>query len=395
MATTIFTVFEETIFVPQEERLEVVKKGNLLCIGIPKETCLSEKRVPLTPDAVQVLVQYGYKVMVETGVGEGAFYSDLEYSEAGAFIVDNKTALAQDIVLKIIPPTDEEINFLKPNSYLISTLQVNLRDEYYFNKLANKKVNAIAFEFIEDVNKEKVLVKQISEIAGGVSILYASELLAKSKGLMLGGVTGVRPIEVVILGAGVAGEYAVRTAIGLGATVKVFDNSLTKLRALQNSIMSRISTSMIDPKELKKSLRRADVLIGALPRVNQQPIVTEEMVSLMKKGSVIIDLSVDFGKCIETTEVTDYKNPYVEKHGVLHCGLPNLTSKVSRTASKAISNFLLSYFLEMLEEGGLESMLAKKREMRESFYLYKGRHTKQVICDKFNLKFNDINLLLF
>jgi len=256
------------------------------------------------------------------------------------------------------------------------------------------EINAIAYEFIEDENKEQMLVKLIGEIAGGMSVLCASEMLAVSKGLMLGGITGVRPVEVVVLGADIVGEYAVRAAIGLGATVRVFDNSLSKLRNIQNSIGSRISTSMIDPKELTKSLRRADVLIGTIPRINMPPIVTEKMVALMKQGSVIVDLTIDTGKCVETTEVTDFEKPYVEKHGILHSGLPNLTSKIPRTTSKAISNFFLSYLLKINEEGGLENVLKLGNDCRQGFYMYKGRHTKQLVCDKFGLKFNDINLLL-
>lgn len=394
MNSSVFIPFTEKELVPQEERLEVIKKGGIMTIGVPKESSLNENRVPITPDAVQVLTQYGYKLMIESDAGKKAFFSDLEYSEAGAFIVDKAKAFEQDLVLKVSAPSLEEIELLKPNSYIISALQINLREKEYFKKLSEKKINAIAYEFIEDENKEQMLVKLIGEIAGGMSVLCASEMLAVSKGLMLGGITGVRPVEVVVLGADIVGEYAVRAAIGLGATVRVFDNSLSKLRNIQNSIGSRISTSMIDPKELTKSLRRADVLIGTIPRINMPPIVTEKMVTLMKQGSVIVDLTIDTGKCVETTEVTDFKKPYVEKHGVLHSGLPNLTSKIPRTTSKAISNFFLSYLLKINEEGGLENVLKLGNDCRQGFYMYKGRHTKQLVCDKFGLKFNDINLLL-
>ena len=394
MNSSVFTPFTEKELVPQEERLEVIKKGGIMTIGVPKESSLNENRVPITPDAVQVLTQCGYKLMIESDAGKKAFFSDLEYSEAGAFIVDKVKAFEQDLVLKVSAPSLEEIELLKPNSYIISALQINLREKEYFKKLSEKKINAIAYEFIEDENKEQMLVKLIGEIAGGMSVLCASEMLAVSKGLMLGGITGVRPVEVVVLGADIVGEYAVRAAIGLGATVRVFDNSLSKLRNIQNSIGSRISTSMIDPKELTKSLRRADVLIGTIPRINMPPIVTEKMVTLMKQGSVIVELTIDTGKCVETTAVTDFEKPYVEKHGILHSGLPNLTSKIPRTTSKAISNFFLSYLLKINEEGGLENVLKLGNDCRHGFYMYKGRHTKQLVCDKFGLKFNDINLLL-
>ena len=396
MSGSIFTPFTEEDLLPKEEKLEVVKKGKKFSIGIPKETCLNERRTCITPDAVQVLVDNGHIIVVEEGAGEGSFFSDLQYAEAGAQIVKTpQEAFQQDLVLKINPPTNEEIDYVRACTYLVTALQINLRDSEYFNKLADKKVNAIAFEFIQDEYKQLSLVRLIGEIAGTSSILYASELLALSNGLMLGGITGVRPSEVIIIGAGIVGEFATKAAIGLGASVKVYDNSISKLRRLHTIIDSRVPTSMIDPKELTKSLRRADVVIGALPRLNQTPIVTEDMVLKMKKGSVIIDVTIDNGKVFETSELTTQENPYFIKHDVIHCGLPNLTSRIPRTTTKAISNFFLSYILNYDDEGGFENMLLKNNEMKQSLYMYKGRHTKKLICERFNLTYHDINLLLF
>jgi len=394
--TNIFTPFTEEELMPKEEKLEVIRKGKQFSIGVPKETCLNEKRTCITPDAVQVLVEHGHEIIIEAGAGEGSYFTDLQYSESGARITnDPKEAFGQDLILKINPPTEDEIDFMRPNTYLVSALQINLRDKNYFLKLADRKVNAIAFEFIVDEYKQLALVRLIGEIAGTVSILYASELLAESNGLMLGGITGVRPAEVVILGAGIVGEFATKAAIGLGASVRVFDNSLSKLRRLHTLVDSRVPTSIIDPKELTKALRRADVVIGALPRLNMTPIVTEEMVARMKSGSVIIDITIDNGKVIETSELTTMEKPFIIKHGVIHCGLPNLTSRMPRTTTKAISNFFLSYILNYDEEGGFENMLIRKNEMKQSLYMYKGRHTKKVICDRFGLTYHDINLLIF
>lgn len=393
---SIFTPFTEEDLLPQEEKLEIVRKHQNISIGIPKETCLDEKRTCITPDAVQVLVANGHSIFIEEGAGLGAFFTDMQYAEVGATIVRTpQEAFQQDLVLKINPPTREEIQYLKPYSYLISALQINLRDVDYFQSLSEKKINAIAFEFILDEYKQLALVRLIGEIAGTASVLYASELLSQSNGLMLGGITGVRPAEVVIVGAGIVGEFATKAAIGLGASVRVFDNSLSKLRRLHTMVDSRVPTSMIDPKELTKALRRADVVIGALPRLDTQPIVTEEMVRLMKKGSIIIDVTIDNGKVFETSEPTNLQQSYFIKHGVVHCGLPNLTSRMPRTTTKAISNFFLSYILNYDQEGGLENILLKNNEMKQSFYMYKGRHTKKTICDKFGLVYHDINLLLF
>ncbi len=394
--THVFTPFTEQDLVPQEEKLEIVKKGKQFSIGIPKETCLNERRTCITPDAVQVLTAHGHKIIIEKGAGEGSFYSDLQYAESGAQMTDDPAeAFGQDLVLKINPPTDEEIQLLKPNTYLVSALQISLRDADYFKQLAERKVNAIAFEFIADDYKQLALVRLIGEIAGNISVLYAAELLALSNGMMLGGITGVRPAEVVVLGAGIVGEFATKAALGLGASVRVFDNSLSKLRRLHMMVDGRVPTSIIDPKELAKSLKRADVVIGALSKLTHVPVVTDEMVASMKKGSVIIDVTIDNSKMIETSELTDMENPYVIKHGVIHCGLPNLTSKMPRTTTKAISNFFLSYLLNYDEEGGFENMLVRNNEMKQSLYMYKGRHTKKILCDRFNLTYHDINLLIF
>lgn len=396
MSGNIFTPFSEQELLPKEEKLEVIKKNPKFSIGIPKETCLNERRTCITPDAVQVLSQHGHEIRIEAGAGLGSFFTDQQYSEAGAIIVDSPSeAFSQDLVMKINPPTLEEISMLRPCTYLISALQINLRDTAYFMKLAEKKVNAIAFEFITDDYHQRALVRLIGEIAGTASVLYSSELLSLSNGLMLGGITGVRPTEVVIIGAGIVGEFAAKAAIGLGATVKVFDNSLSKLRRLHTLVDGRVPTSIIDPKELAKSLRRADVVIGALARMNQQPVITEEMVVKMKKGSVIIDITIDHGKVSETSELTTMEQPYFIKHEVIHCGLPNLTSRIPRTTTKAISNFFLSYLLNYDQEGGFENMLVHTNQMKDSLYMYKGRHTKKSICERFNLTYHDINLLIF
>lgn len=396
MSGTIFTPFKEEDLLPKEEKLEVVKKGKKFTIGIPKETCLNERRTCITPDAVQVLALNGHEIIIESEAGKGSFFTDQQYSEAGARITsDPKEAFGQDLVLKINPPTDEEIEYLKPDAYLVSALQINLRDKEYFKRLGERKVNAIAFEFIIDDYEQLALVRLIGEIAGTTSILYASELLALSNGLMLGGITGIRPTEVVIIGAGIVGEFATKAAIGLGANVRIFDNSLSKLRRLHTLIDARVPTSIIDPKELSKSLRRADVVIAALPRMCQCPVVTEDMVLKMKKGSVIIDVTIDNGKAIETSELTTLDNPYFIKHEVIHCALPNITSRIPRTTTKAISNFFLSYLLNYDEEGGFANMLIHKKQMKDSLYMYKGRHTNKAICERFDLTYHDINLLIF
>lgn len=390
-----FTPFNDLELMPVEEKLEIKRKEKKLSIGIPKETCLDEMRTCVTPDAVQVLTDAGHQIIIERGAGNGSFFTDQQYADAGAQLTDSASkAFSQDLILKINPPTVEEIQWMKPNAYLISALQINLRDKEYFLTLAKKKITAIAFEFITDEYQQLPLVRLIGEIAGTASILYASELLAQSNGNMLGGITGVRPTKVVIIGAGIVGEFAAKAALGLGADVKVFDNSLSKLRRLHTSIGARIPTSIIEPKELQKNLRRADVLIGCMHKQSNIPIVSEDMVMKMKNGSIIIDVGIDYGKVVETSEITTFKAPYFVKHGVVHSGLPNLTSRVPRLTSKAISNFFLTYLLNYDEEGGFENMLMNRDEVKHSLYMYRGRHTKKILCNRFDLPYCDINLLM-
>ncbi|MET3732881.1 alanine dehydrogenase [Moheibacter stercoris] len=395
----IYTPFSRHELIPKEERLEVQLKEGKLSIGIPKETHLQERRLCLSPDAIQVLVANGHDITVETGAGEGANFTDQEFSEAGATIAyDTNEVFSKPIILKVSPLSSEEIEMMKPNSFLVSTVQLNMQTRSYFEKLSAKKITALGFEFIKDSHGHLPVVRLLSEIAGTSSILLAGELMTNTNagnGILMGGIAGVRPAEIVILGGGTVGEYASRAALGLGANVRVFDNSLSRLRRLQTDLGVRVSTSMLDPKELAKALKRCDVAIGALRGDARTPcVVTEEMVENMKQGSVIIDLSIDNGGCFETSEITTHANPIVIKHGVIHYGVTNITSRVARTTTKALSNFFLPYLLMVSKEGGFEHVIQCDRGLRSGIYLYHGRITKKKISDWFDLPFQDINLLI-
>ncbi|MDD3773248.1 MAG: alanine dehydrogenase [Weeksellaceae bacterium] len=394
-----YSPFSRHELIPKEERLEVTLRKGKLSIGIPKEKHHQEKRIGLSPDAVQVLVANGHKVTIEAGAGEDANYSDQEYSEAGAEISYNPNdVFSKPIILKVSPLTNEEIDLLTPNTFLLSTVQINMQTRAYFEKLSAKKITAIGFEYIQDDHNHLPVVRLLSEIAGTTSILLAGELMANSNGgngILMGGITGVRPTEVVILGAGTVGEFASRAALGLGANIRVFDNSLSRLRRLQTDLGIRISTSMLDPKELAKSLKRCDVVIGALRGEARTPcVVTEKMVENMKPGAVIIDLSIDDGGCFETSELTTHGKPTVIKHDVIHYGVANITSRVARTTTKALSNFFLHYFLRIGNEGGFEVVIRNDKGLRSGVYVYHGLITKDKISDWFSLPFHDLNLLI-
>ncbi|MDO7171392.1 alanine dehydrogenase [Mariniflexile sp. AS56] len=392
--------FTKQQLLPQEETLEIFKRKGELFIGIPKETAFQEKRVCLTPDAVFALVSNGHRVLLEAGAGNGANFSDKDYSESGAEITkDTAKVFACPMVLKVEPPSIEQIKLMNPQTILISALQIKTQSKKYFEALASKRITALAFEFIRDSDGTYPAVKALSEIAGTASVLIAAELLSDTKGgngLMFGNISGVPPIEVVILGAGTVGEFAARSSIGLGANVKIFDNSITKLRRIQTHLGRPLFTSTIQPKNLNKALKRCDVVIGAVRGNNRSPIVVSEaMVQSMKKGAIIIDVSIDMGGCFESSEVTTHKEPTFVKYGVTHYCVPNIPARYSRTASVSISNIFTPYLLKIAEDGGLENSLRFDRGLKNGLYFYHGILTSKSVGEWFDLNYSDINLIIF
>ena len=392
--------FTKEQLLPQEETLEIAKHKSELFIGIPKETSHQERRICLTPDAVNSLTSHGHRVMVEAGAGENSSYSDKEYSDAGAEITqDPKKVFGCPMILKVEPASLAEIEMINPNTIIISAIQIKTRKKEYFEALTKKKITALAFEYIKDEDGTYPAVKSLSEIAGTASVLIAAELMITNqfgKGLLFGNITGVPPTDVVILGAGTVGEFAAKTAIGLGATVKVFDNSITKLRRLQNNLNQRIFTSTIQPKSLLKALRRCDVAIGAMRGLERCPVVvTETMVEHMKKGAVIVDVSIDTGGCFETSEVTSHEKPTFIKNNVLHYCVPNIPSRYSKTASLSISNIITPYLMQIAEYGGIESALRCDKGLKNGVYMYHGILTNKAIGEWFELPDSDINLIVF
>src|SRR5210317_193950 len=392
--------FTKAQLLPQEETLEILRKKGELFIGIPKETYFQEKRVCLTPDAVSALLSNGHRVMIESGAGDGANFTDKEYSEAGAEIEkDIAKVYSCPIILKVEPPSLEEIKLINPQTLLISALQLKTQSKSYFESLASKRITALAFEFIKDDDGAYPAVRILSEIAGTASILIASELLSNingGNGLMFGNISGVPPTEVVIIGAGTVGEFAARSAIGLGANVKVFDNSITKLRRIQSHLGRTLYTSTIQPKNLFKALKRCDVAIGAVRGVDRAPIVvTKPMVESMKSGSVIIDVSIDMGGCFETSEITNHNKPTFEVNGITHYCVPNISARFSRSASVSISNIFTPYLLKIAEDGGIENAIRFDRGLKNGLYFYHGILTNKSVADWFDLKYSDLNLLIF
>ncbi|ARV13242.1 alanine dehydrogenase [Gilvibacter sp. SZ-19] len=392
--------FTKAELLPQEEKLEIAQEHGELFIGIPKEVYFQERRICLTPDAVGALVSNGHKVLIESKAGAQASFSDKDYSEAGATITtDTKKVFGCPIILKVEPPTLDELEMINPNTTIISALQLKTQQASYFKALAKKKITALAFEFIKDQDGAYPAVRALSEIAGTASVLIASEIMANDKqgnGMMFGNISGVPPVEVVVIGAGTVGEFAARSAIGLGANVKVFDNSLTRLRLLQTNLGRTLYTSTVQPKYLLKALKRCDVAIGAVRGKNRSPVVVNrDMVAAMKKGAVIIDVSIDMGGCFETSEVTNHDKPTVIQEGVIHYGVPNIPARYPKTSSISISNIFTPYLLQMGESGGLENAIRFDSGLKNGLYFYRGILTNKSVADWFDMKYSDINLLIF
>lgn len=394
------SLLHQGAILPQEEMLEFKPKKGQLFIGIPKETSFQERRVALVPEAVSLLVANGHRVRIETGAGEGTNFSDNDYSEAGGEIVYNQEQIYTcDMIFKVAPPTEAEITMMPGNQTFISALQIATQPKEILQKLMAKKNTCIAWDYIRDEDGVFSVVRTMGEIAGNTSILVAGELLssyAQGKGIMLGGVTGVQPTEVVIIGAGTVGEFATRAALGLGASVKVFDNSVARLRRLQNAVGNRVYTSVIQPKVLAKAIRRADVAIGALrSSVGKTPcVVSEDMVRQMKEGSVIVDVSIDQGGCFETSRVTNHHHPIFIEHGVVHYCVPNIASRVSRTASFALSNIFSPLLLAIGEQGSIDDVIRYKPGFKDGVYIYKGVLTNEILGKVFDLSYQPLDLLL-
>lgn len=385
---------------PKEEMLEVERRRKQLAIGIPREDHKGENRICLTPQSVEILVKNGHEVMLERGAGLASNYSDKEYSENGALIVSEKKEVYQcDIIIQVSPLTSAEIDMLKGNQILFSALQIKSQCGENIRKMMQKKVTAIALELVKDEHNFHPVLRSMSEIAGISSIMIAGEYLSKAhggKGVMLGGVTGITPTEVIILGAGTAAEYATRAALGLGAMVKVFDDSIYRLRCLEDHLGHRVFTSIFHPHVLSKALASADVVIGALrsERDYETFMVTEDMVASMKPGSIIIDLSIDQGGCFETSMMTTHLDPVYKKHGVLHYCVPNIPSHVSRTASLALSNICSPLLLNVGHNGGVHQYIKSDLGLRHGTYIYRGILTNRRIGDSFGILAKDIDLLL-
>src|SRR5690606_30669241 len=272
---------------------------------------------------------------------------------------------------------EKDLPFLKLNQVVISPIHLPFLKANLLEELIKKRIISIAFDSIKDDSDAYPIVRSMSEIAGSSAILLASNYLSSAnhgRGILLGGIAGVPPARVVIIGAGMVAESAAKTALGLGATVQIFDNSVYRLMRIQRNIGQKVYTSVLNARVLETELQHADVVVGALKPVNgvTPMVVSEAMVQNMKEGSIIIDVSIDRGACVEQRRVKTHEIPVFTKHCVIHYCVPNIPSGVSHTASKSISNVLMPILMEASELGGIEHVLQRKFGIRHGVYLYKG-----------------------
>ena len=399
LSKRIQSLAREAALLPQEEVLQISERNSELVIGIPKEESFQEKRVALVPEAVALLVARGHQVLVESGAGDQAHYSDTDYSESGARIVyDRRQVFQTGMVIKVEPPTLEEVELMGLRQTLISALQWTVQPKGLLEALAQKKTTAIAWDFLQNDNGIFPLVRAMGEIAGNSAVLIAGDLLAgpEGRGTLFGGVSGVRPTEVVIIGAGTVAEFAARAAIGLGATVKVFDNSPHRLIRLQNALGQRLWTSTVQPSVLQEALKTADVAIGAIRGSGQRTplVVSEPMVAGMRRGTVIVDVTIDRGGCFETSRITSHERPTFTELDVIHYCVPNMPSRVSRTASKALSNIMAPLLLDFAADGGVEASIRRNHLARSGVYMFNGNITHSALAEEAGLPFKDLDLLL-
>lgn len=399
LGSIVKALAEEAMHYPAEAPEKVKEHYKSLTIGIPVESESCENRICLTPESVGVLVNNGLNVVVQSGAGKLCQYSDRLYSEKGAEIVyDSQSVFKSEMVLKLNPPTIEELGWMNNGATLMSALQRSQLTAEYLREINRKKITAIGFELIEDKGGLKPVVRSLSEIAGNCIISIAGESLAtheESQGIMFGGVTGVPPMKIVILGAGTIGENVCRIARQMGADVRVFDNHHYKLRRLKKVLGDQVYTSMIDNYTLEEELKSADVVVGCLRSEDGQSmcVVSEEMVMNMKEGAVIIDASISQGGCFETSSVTTHEKPTFIKHGVIHYCVPNITSRVSKTATRALSYLFTPMLLQTDRVGGIEAMIQQKAWFMKGVYSYRGCLTNQNLARIYNMDFKDLGLL--
>lgn len=367
-------------------------------IGIPKEIKNNENRVACTPAGVYSLVKAGHEVYVQSTAGAGSGFSDAEYKEAGAIIADVDTVFAKaDLIVKVKEYVESEYHYLREDQMVFTYLHI-ANDPILASALLESKTTAIAYETVCDRNGGLPLLTPMSEVAGRMAVQVGATMLQKSNGglgLLLGGVPGVFPAEVLVIGGGVVGLNAAKIACGLGAIVTIFDINADRMMYIDDISNGAIHTVFNNEYNLRQSLKNADLVIGAVlvPGAKAPKIVSEDMVKEMKAGSAIVDVAIDQGGCIETCDhTTTHDNPYFEKHGVLHYSVANMPGAVPRTSTMALSNATLPYILKLANKD-LQALKEDKGFML-GLNTYQGKLTYKGVADALDIAYCDPSELL-
>ncbi len=384
-----------------EKPLKKEDEHQSLRIGVPREVANEERRVALAPSGASALVANGHEVYVEQGAGRQAHFQDEEYTESGAELIKSPDDLYGhcDLIVKVGPPNDEEMDLLQERQILLSALNLGGTTPDFLRHLMRLKITGIGFEFIRDPDGTFPLVRMMHEITGSMAIQIAGRYLESNeggKGVMLGGISGVPPATVVILGADVVGEWAARTALGYGAHVIVLDTELGALRALEHYLDRSITTAVASEQYLRQAVHSADVVIGAMMASGQRSpmLVTEEMVASMSPGGVIVDAVMDQGGCIETSRPTTHSEPVFRRHDVIHYCVPNMPSNAARTATYALTHVLVPYLIRIGEAGSINEALWQDEGLRNGTYVYRQHLTKKSLATMFGMNHRDIELLI-
>lgn len=384
---------------PKEAMSWTKQNAKSIQIALPKETAAHENRIGLTPQAVQLLVANNHEVIVENGAGERAGFSDADYLLAGANVTNDLQQVWQGgLIIKINAPSLEEVGRMMPGQSFVSCASKHQLSGELLDEINKKQLIAVGLEYAEDNAGGFPFVKIMGEIAGQLVLPIASEILSNHKGpgILMGSVTGVAPCKLVLLGSGQVVEQVARAAWHAGIQMQVFDKDIYKLQRLKHTLGFPLVTQVIDSENLPQALQDATVIVGALRSDSGVTpcVVTEEMVSKLKEGTLIIDVCIDQGGCFETSELTDLAKPVFKKFGVSHYCVPNIPSLVSQTASIAMSNLLTSFVLKAGKTGGIEEMLWQGKSFMKGTFCYKGHVTQASIAKLYKKPLKDIQLLL-
>jgi len=368
--------------------------------GVPLEKHRNETRVGLAPRGVRLLTDLGHRVFVETGAGEASRFSDAEYRDAGAELVFRHEEVFRraEVLTAVTAPSAEEIALTTEGQMLMAFWHMAVAQKTIIADMSRRKLSAIGFELIQETGQHRPVLHAMSELAGQMTIHTAAHLLQSEnggRGILLGSSPGIPPATIVILGAGIVGRAAARAAVGTGARVIMLDKDMDKLHVVTHEFHGRVTTDTADRDTIARMVQIADVVVGAVlvPGGHAPYLVTKSMVASMKPGSVILDVSIDQGGCIETSRPTTIEDPTFVVHDVVHYCVGNMTASIPRTATKALTYAHVRY-LELMARHGVDGALRESAALRRGTMMFRGVMTHEATASVFGLEFKPVEAML-